>query len=119
MPGGGPTEHILPEERAKASFHIEGLREIVAGTKRKAAVEEFKPLFDANPEFDSTMDDYLSYPELATKQIERAAAAIRTIRENPKLMVTHMAQNVSMADMFDTGALGAHRPPQLWQTPRR
>ena len=35
--------------------------------------EGFQKLFD--PEiFDASMDDYLSYPELATKQIERAAA---------------------------------------------
>jgi hypothetical protein len=108
MPSGGPTSHILPEERETASFHIQGLKEIVSGTKRQQAVQDFKYLFDENPIFESGMDDFLSYPELAEKQIIRAGEAIRTVRENPKFMAAHMAQQVSMADMFDTGGLGIH-----------
>eukprot|EP01046_Picozoa_sp_COSAG06_P048937 COSAG06_NODE_7420_length_2510_cov_3.199088_1_plen_282_part_00 len=108
MPSGGPTSHILPEERETASFHIQGLKEIVSGTKRQQAVQDFKHLFDENPIFESGMDDFLSYPELAEKQIIRAGEAIRTVRENPKFMAAHMAQQVSMADMFDTGGLGIH-----------
>jgi acyl-CoA oxidase len=106
IPGGGPTAHILPEERERASFLTESLEPVIAG-RRPAAVAEFKPLFEGE-EFDASMDDYLSYAELAEKQIGRAAAAIQVIRDNPKLMVTHMAQRVGMADMFDTGSLGIH-----------
>lgn len=108
MPTGGPTTHILPEERETASFHIQTLKEIISGTKRSQAVDDFKHLFDENPVFDSEMDDFLSYPDLAEKQIVRAAEAIKTVRENPKFMVAHMAQQVAMGDMFDTGGLGIH-----------
>jgi acyl-CoA oxidase len=108
MPTGGPTSEILPGERETASFHIQTLKEVISGKKRSQAVQDFKHLFDDNPVFDSEMDDFLSYPELAEKQIVRAAEAIKTVRENPKFMVAHMAQQVSMADMFDTGGLGIH-----------
>eukprot|EP01050_Picozoa_sp_SAG11_P037800 SAG11_NODE_15092_length_589_cov_1.261224_2_plen_115_part_00 len=90
IPGGGPTDGILPQERAGASFVAEGLRDIIAGKKRAQAVSDFRGLFQSLPVFDASMDDYLSYPALAERQIERAAAAIRIIRENPKLMVAHM-----------------------------
>ena len=42
------------------------------------------------------------------RRVIRAGEAIRTVRENPKFMAAHMAQQVSMADMFDPGGLGIH-----------
>ena len=63
----GGTDHILPAERANASFDIEVLMKVVAGT-RPMRIEQYTHLFDGD-EFDSSMDDYESYPELFAKQL--------------------------------------------------
>lgn len=102
----GGTAHVLPAERAKASFSIKGLQDVVVGG-RTERIKSFQPLFDS-PSFDYSMDHYMSYPALFAKQIERAAEAMKIIRANPKLKIMHQAMKVNMADFFDTGALGIH-----------
>ena len=89
------TNGILPAERAKASFDVDGLKSVVAGN-RPTVRDKFKHLF-SGPEFDATMDDYLSYPDLCEAQLRRAAAAMKVVRDNPSLMVAHQAQKVAMA----------------------
>ena len=54
------------------------------------------------------MDDYKSYEELFETQIGRAAAAMKVIRDNPTLMITHQSQKVAMGDLFETGTMGIH-----------
>lgn len=89
------TGGVLPAERAKASFDVGKLKDVVAGN-RPSVREKFKHLFDGS-EFDASMDDYLSYPDLCEAQLKRAAAAIKVVRDNPSLMVAHQAQKVAMA----------------------
>lgn len=100
----GGTSHVLPEERRKASFDIEGLKKVVCGS-RPTVRENFKELF-AGSEFDATHDDYLSYSELCEAQLNRTAAAISVVRNNPELMIKHQARKIAMSDLFDTGAIG-------------
>ena len=102
----GGTGDILPQERANASFAIPPLQDIVAGG-RPGRVSKFQELFSGGV-FDGSLDDYESYPSLFAKQLERAAAAMKIIKENPKLMIAHQAQKVNMRDFFDTGAMGIH-----------
>ena len=54
------------------------------------------------------MDDYKSYEELFETQIGRAASAMKVIRDNPTLMITHQSQKVAMGDLFETGTMGIH-----------
>ena len=96
----------LAAERQKASFDVAALRTLING-KRPETTTKFKPLFEG-PEFDASMDDFLSYTELFEAQLGRAAKAISIIRDNPKLMMTHQSQKVAMTDLFDTGAMGIH-----------
>ena len=93
---------ILPAEREKASFDAAALEEIIAG-KRPARIQSFTDLFDG-AEFDASMDDFESYPDLFAKQLGRAAKAMKIIKDNPSLMIAHQAQKVAMGDFFDTGA---------------
>ena len=99
----------LAKERLKASFSAPALRDVICG-RRPEVTERFKSLFDG-PEFDSTDDAFLSYAELFKAQLSRAAAAVHIIRANPKLMATHQAQKVQMADLFDTGSMGSKSTP--------
>ena len=55
----GATSHILPAERAKASFDSAVLQGIVSGT-RPSRINQFTDLF-SGPEFDASMDDFESY----------------------------------------------------------
>ena len=96
----------LDSERANASFSVDALRKLVAG-RRPETSAKFKPLF-SGPDFDSSMDHYLSYTELFEAQLRRATKAVALIRDNPKMMLAHQAQKVQMADMFDTGSMGIH-----------
>eukprot|EP01079_Euglenida_sp_SAG-EU17-18_P007185 gene7185-1283_t len=103
----GGTAHMLPAERARATFDSATLAEVLHPGGRRALVDKFKPLF-SGPEFDASRDQFLSYPDFVAKQIERAAAAMRVVRANPKLMLAHQGQKVQMQELFNTGSLGIH-----------
>lgn len=109
-PTSGGTGHVLPAERAKCSFNVAALEEAMGGTKAKRAkrIEDYAPLFNKEPFNDGDADHFLSYEDQFKKQIARASAAVQIARTNPKFRQDHMAQRVSMVELFNTGALGIH-----------
>lgn len=100
---------MLPAERAKCSFDIAKLRQLVVGG-RKEMVDSFKPMFQGAPFDDVGMKDYWSYEERFTRTLERTSEAILRIRDpkNRKFLLNHMKGRIAMVDMFETGALGIH-----------
>lgn len=100
------TTDMLASERAKASFSVAKLQELM-GSKRGERVDVFKPLF-SDPIFDASLDDYRSYKDKFEVKQARASKAMQIMRDNPKLMMAHKAQKVGMRDFFETGALGIH-----------
>ncbi len=104
----GGTGHVLPRERAGASFDVRALRRVVTRGKGAARLREFEPLFDANPLFDRADDHTLSYAASFEKSIDRVAEAFRVVRDNPKFMVAHMRQDVQMEDFFEHNGVFLH-----------
>eukprot|EP00931_Biecheleriopsis_adriatica_P042963 TRINITY_DN24525_c0_g1_i2.p1 TRINITY_DN24525_c0_g1~~TRINITY_DN24525_c0_g1_i2.p1 ORF type:complete len:684 (+),score=155.84 TRINITY_DN24525_c0_g1_i2:41-2092(+) len=109
-PHRGGTENLLPQERQGASFQAEALDVILHGKAGAVAArsDPFLELFAHAPFNDADMDAFRSYEEKWCKTMERTSTAIEVIRNNPKLMMSHMAQRVSMRELFPTGSLGIH-----------
>ena len=88
----GGTAHVLPRERAGASFDVDALTRI--STKGKhAALRRFRPPFASNPLFDEEggeADVLLSYADGFRRSIKKVAEAFRIIRANPEFMIAHM-----------------------------
>ena len=104
-PVSGGTAHLLPRERARASFDVKALMKLVAG-ERPSLIEKYRPLFRGAP-FDGEDDDYFrSYADLSASKLARVAAAVRITRENPAFMIDHIKQKVHMGDMFHSCHLG-------------
>ena len=82
----GFTAHILPAERAKASFDVDELRQIITKGKDKA-IAQYAPLFDTLPFNDQDQDDLLSYEDGFKRKIDRVTAAFKIVRENPDFMI--------------------------------
>lgn len=110
-PTSGGTLGLLAEERAKASFDIQELREALFGQRANEPppVDEFSDLFDKAPFNDHDLDTLRSYEDLWRVTMKRTSEAIKIIRENPKLMIAHRVQRkVNMHQLFNTGSLGIH-----------
>jgi len=99
---------MLPQERARASFNVAELEKLIGGTRRAERIESASKHFQDAPFDDGEMDPFRSYQELYEKQIERAAAAVKVARSNPKFLKDHMAGRISMREVFNSGALGIH-----------
>lgn len=103
----GFTSHVLPRERAGASFDVTALREVVTKGRDKD-IAKFAKLF-AGPPFDDQDDDVtLSYEDGFKKKIERVAAAFEIARSNPAFMAAHMKQKVAMEDFFEHNGIYLH-----------
>eukprot|EP00930_Biecheleria_cincta_P069133 TRINITY_DN56911_c0_g1_i1.p1 TRINITY_DN56911_c0_g1~~TRINITY_DN56911_c0_g1_i1.p1 ORF type:complete len:705 (+),score=138.41 TRINITY_DN56911_c0_g1_i1:161-2275(+) len=105
----GGTGHVLPSERARASFDIAELQKMIGGAARQEAIDRVKELFTGPPFDDAHLDDFRSYQELFERQSERAVEATKILRKSPEFRQLHAVQRkVSMSDLFATGALGIH-----------
>lgn len=105
----GGTAHVLPAERAKCSFDIEVMTDLVTGGgKRKERAKGFEHLFDRLPFNDTHLDEFRSYQELAEKKHERAAAAMGVVRDNPKFMLAHQGGKVSMGQFLSSSGISIH-----------
>jgi len=101
-PTCGGTGHILPAERAKASFDSAKLLKIIRGSASAEITKFREQLFDREP-FTSERDDYFrSYQEVFEKKLQRVSAAMRVIRANPEFKAKHMQMKVPMGSMFQT-----------------
>lgn len=108
-PTSGGTSHVLPTERARASFDIKELQNMMGGGVRREAVDKVKALFTGPPFNDAHMDDFRSYKELFEKQSERACEAMRILRKSPEFRKLHQIdRKVNMADLYASGSLGIH-----------
>lgn len=102
------TAGVLELERAKASFSSADLIPFMVG-QRPQNISKFKHLFESEPFEDHTADYFKSYEELFVAGLKRVGKGMEILRSNPKLLVTHMAQKVAMADFFDSAHLaGIH-----------
>jgi hypothetical protein len=89
----GGTAHMLPAERARASFDVQELIGICQKGK-PAMIEKFSHLFDSNPVFDNEEDNTLSYEELFKLKQRRVTAAFGIVRNNDDFLMAHMRQKV-------------------------
>ena len=105
-PSSGGTAHILPRERAGASFDVEELTKIITKDKVEA-LRKYQPLF-SSPLFQKQEDEMLSYREGFKKSIDRVTEAFRIVRENPSFMIAHMKQQVQMEDFFEHNGVFLH-----------
>eukprot|EP01065_Artemidia_motanka_P013705 TRINITY_DN17691_c0_g2_i1.p2 TRINITY_DN17691_c0_g2~~TRINITY_DN17691_c0_g2_i1.p2 ORF type:complete len:704 (+),score=274.47 TRINITY_DN17691_c0_g2_i1:65-2113(+) len=107
-PTCGGTGHMLPAERAKASFDSAALVRLIRG-KSKDMAEQYRKLFDRKP-FTEERDDYFrSYQEVFEKRLERMTEAMKIVRSNPEFRAQHQTQKVPMSAMFQTAhTLGLH-----------
>jgi acyl-CoA oxidase len=105
----GGTSGMLDAERAKCSFNIETLMDMLGVVKRKKQRANARALFKENPAFkEDPHEEYMSYADQYKSQLEHAAAAIQLTRDNPSFMMQHMAGQVQMGDMFQTNGIGIH-----------
>ena len=73
----GGTAHVLPRERAGASFDVDALTRIITKGKH-AALRRFRPLFASNPLFD---EEYVSLQLfLETLNVKDAVEKARSAR---------------------------------------
>jgi len=107
-PTCGGTGAILPQERARASFSIKELQDQMGGTRRAQLIAQSAQYFQGPPFDDAHLDAFRSYEDLYKAHIERAAAAVKIARSNPKFLKDHMEGRVSMREMFNSGSLGIH-----------
>ena len=119
--GCGGTAHLLPAERARATFPVEALRKIMGTDKLRAAVDAARALFAeaSDPNNDpegvyacfregaDALDDYRSYAEQLELQLERTAKAVRLTRENPSFMAAHASGKIQMKHIFHGNGLAA------------
>eukprot|EP01062_Namystynia_karyoxenos_P055911 TRINITY_DN46923_c0_g1_i1.p1 TRINITY_DN46923_c0_g1~~TRINITY_DN46923_c0_g1_i1.p1 ORF type:complete len:710 (+),score=320.27 TRINITY_DN46923_c0_g1_i1:81-2132(+) len=101
-PTCGGTGHMLPAERAKASFDSAALATTLRGKSKQMAAKFRETLFNREP-FLSEKDDYFrSYQDVYEKKIDRLVEATKIIRSNPEFRAQHMQLKVPMREMFDT-----------------
>eukprot|EP00660_Eupelagonema_oceanica_P007873 gene7873-15347_t len=100
---------MLPAERAKASFAVGQLVEMMRGDRLSLA-QKYKDELFTGEVFDARMDDYRSYADLFEQKMLRAAKAFDIVRSNVRFMADHMKQKVPMNAMFSGGgsAAGLH-----------
>ena len=103
----GFTAHILPKERAGASFDVEKLSKVIS-KKSAETINKFKPLFD-EPVFNNQENDVnLSYEDGFRTSIARITRAFEIVRENPDFMIAHMKQKIQMEQFFDHNGIFVH-----------
>eukprot|EP00164_Ancoracysta_twista_P001374 GFYU01001790.1.p1 GENE.GFYU01001790.1~~GFYU01001790.1.p1 ORF type:complete len:712 (-),score=194.63 GFYU01001790.1:179-2251(-) len=108
-PTNGGTAGMLDKERAKCSFNVSKLMEIMGTDKRQQQRENARKYFKTHPLFaKDDMQDYMSYEERYKAQLAQAAAAIQLTRDNPRFMMQHMSGQIQMADMYSTNGIGIH-----------
>ena len=87
---------MLDAERAKCSFDVNVLMDLLGTGKRMEQRENARRLFREHPSFkpDPVMEHYMSYEEQFKAQLEHAASAIEITRDNPLFMAQHMSGNI-------------------------
>jgi acyl-CoA oxidase len=86
----GGTGHILPAERAKASFSSRTLTETIWGGKEALAQrEKWLALFDAHPDFDNKDDAFHDRAEVVRTYIKRFFTSYKIVKDNKDLLNSH------------------------------
>jgi hypothetical protein len=97
----GHTSGMLDAERAKCSFNIETLAEMMGVTKRSKQRQNARALFQSYEAFKTKPhEEYMSYVDQYKSQLQHAADAIQLTRENPSFMMQHMAGKVQVGLFF-------------------
>ena len=103
------THDMLDAERAKASFDVKVLMQLIGSDTRREQLAVARDLFKSYPAFaEPVHEEYMSYVDQYKSQLERAAHAIEITRSNPLFMTKHMAGKVQMGDLFNSSGIFIH-----------
>eukprot|EP00756_Hemistasia_phaeocysticola_P023045 Hpha_TRINITY_DN15868_c2_g3::TRINITY_DN15868_c2_g3_i2::g.192178::m.192178/K00232/E1.3.3.6, ACOX1, ACOX3; acyl-CoA oxidase len=101
-PTCGGTGHMLPAERAKASFDSAGLVKVIRGSSAGEITKFREQLFNRAPFTDERDDYFRSYQDVFEQRLKRVSEAMRVIRANPEFKAKHMQLKVPMGSMFQS-----------------